>query len=204
MNKIFVTADTHFGHVNISGPALSSWSKGYRNFASVDEMDNTIIDNINSVVGEGDVLYHLGDFAMGPRDIPGMRARIKCRTIHLLLGNHDDTLDPENRKFKREAHTKHFSTIRRYREFRYGKKLITMGHYPLGSWNEVGRGAINLYGHCHGTYTRDCGRQMDVGMDCHGPNSERYTPMLLDDIVDYMRHIEPESVDHHDKGTSYH
>ena len=51
MSKSFFIADTHFGHSEIMN---------YENrpFSSVEEMDNTIISNWNSVVSDNDkVLY---------------------------------------------------------------------------------------------------------------------------------------------------
>jgi calcineurin-like phosphoesterase family protein len=74
-----------------------------------------------------------------------------------------------------------------------------MCHYPLGSWNEIGKGAIQLYGHCHGSYEFNRGRQLDVGVD-----SNDFKPWLLDDLVENLALIEPASVDHHNAKTSYH
>lgn len=53
--KIWFTSDTHFS----SGRTLEL-SK--RPFKTVEEMDNTIIENWNSIVGKDDVVFHLGDF----------------------------------------------------------------------------------------------------------------------------------------------
>ncbi|MBL8880695.1 MAG: hypothetical protein JNG88_16400 [Phycisphaerales bacterium] len=54
---IWFTADTHFGHANIIKHCR-------RPFASVEEMDETLLRNINARVGRSDTLYHLGDFAL--------------------------------------------------------------------------------------------------------------------------------------------
>lgn len=198
MNKIFVTSDTHFSHRNICGPSLTNWDKGFRNFSSLEEMNEVLINNLNEAVAEDDVLYHLGDFAMGMRKlIPGLRARINCQTIHLILGNHDDTLDKRNKKYSPE-HRALFSSVERAEEFRHKGQLICMFHYPLGSWNEIGCGAIQLFGHCHGSYDRVVGRQLDVGVD-----GNDFKPWLLDDIVQKMLAVEPASVDHHNSETSY-
>lgn len=199
MGKIFVTSDYHYGHKNISGPSLSNWDHGYRAFPSVEEMNECLIQNTNDIISENDTLYHLGDFAMGPRNrLPEYRNRINCKTIIQINGNHDDSLIPSNRKYDKE-HKKLFSSVQGYLEIRHKGILFCMFHYPLGSWNEIGRNSINLFGHCHGTYKFCRGRQMDVGVD-----TNNYKPYLLEDIIDMMDSVSSENVDHHTSETSYH
>lgn len=53
--NIFFTSDTHFWHENIIKFCN-------RPFSSVEEMNDTIIENWNKVVGENDIVFHLGDF----------------------------------------------------------------------------------------------------------------------------------------------
>lgn len=57
--KIWFTSDTHFGHNNIMKFCQRPWK-------TVEEMDNALIQNWNSVVGENDIVFHLGDFAFAP------------------------------------------------------------------------------------------------------------------------------------------
>ena len=54
MNKVFFTADMHFGHENVIG-------FDGRPFASADEMDSELIKRWNNKVGKGDLVYVLGD-----------------------------------------------------------------------------------------------------------------------------------------------
>lgn len=191
MSNIYVTSDTHFNHTNICGPSISKWPSGYRHFESLEEMNDTIIDNINAVVGYDDTLYHLGDFAFGDKtQIPTLRRRINCKNIILLQGNHDGRLWKDYRD--------EFSRTEKYVELRVGSTKVCMFHYPIGAWNENGRGAINLHGHSHGNY-QAVGRQLDVGVDCND-----FKPLLLDDVVELMQQIKPVAVDHHTKETNYH
>jgi calcineurin-like phosphoesterase family protein len=78
----FFTADTHFGHVNILRYCD-------RPFGSVEEMDAALIARWNRRVGPTDTVYHLGDFALGPRALwPDYRRQLNG-TIVFILGNHD-------------------------------------------------------------------------------------------------------------------
>jgi len=79
---IFFTSDTHFNHANILRYCPRPWS-------TVEEMNEGLIQNWNSVVGQEDTVYHLGDFAMGDRSkVPEILSRLNGRII-LVRGNHD-------------------------------------------------------------------------------------------------------------------
>ena len=54
--KIWFTSDLHFGHQNIIKFCNRPWE-------TVEEMDKALIENWNSVVGENDIVFDLGDFA---------------------------------------------------------------------------------------------------------------------------------------------
>jgi len=70
--KVFVTSDTHYGHKNICR-GVTAWRlpdgsipiDQTRDFDTIEQMNESIISGINSVVGEDDVLIHLGDFSFG-------------------------------------------------------------------------------------------------------------------------------------------
>lgn len=65
--RLFFTSDTHYNHSNICS-ATTSWGKGEgntRKFNSLEQMNNTLVSNINEVVGENDILFHLGDWSFG-------------------------------------------------------------------------------------------------------------------------------------------
>lgn len=78
----FFTSDTHFGHKNII-----KYSE--RPFVDFYHMDWTIIDRWNETVGDTDVVYHLGDTALGDssrwdeifKSLNGYKV--------LVVGNHD-------------------------------------------------------------------------------------------------------------------
>ena len=84
MSEIFFTSDLHFGHKN-----LLKFTKP-RPFTTIEEHDQTIIDNWNSVVNQDDTVYVLGDIAMG-MDPDKLEDYLKKLNGHkrLILGNHD-------------------------------------------------------------------------------------------------------------------
>ena len=191
---IYFTADSHFNHRNICR-GTSQWSavNGTRDYVDLEQMNAAILHRINHAVRPDDTLYHLGDFAFGNKDeIPALRARISCKNVHLIMGNHD-----QHYVKKRPELFEGFSSISYYKEIRYNKLLISMCHYPLGSWNEIGKGGINLHGHCHSNYTRTVGRQMDVGFDAIG------MPINIVTVYEIMSTVDPVLVDGHNEETNY-
>ena len=93
-NNIFIFSDPHFGHKNIVR-SVSSWDdkSGCRDFNSIEEMNETIVKNINSTVSENDLLFCLGDWSFGGQaNISKYRNMINVKEIRLTPGNHDDKL----------------------------------------------------------------------------------------------------------------
>ena len=81
MNTFF-TADTHFGHKNIIKYCN-------RPFASLDEMNETLIENWNKVVSLEDTVYILGDFAYCSKtSVEDFLKRLNGEK-HLISGNHE-------------------------------------------------------------------------------------------------------------------
>ena len=80
--KIWFTSDTHFCHKNII-------KYEDRPFPDTETMNSEIIKRWNSVVGPDDVVYHLGDVALGPADrFYSLVSALNGRKI-LIRGNHD-------------------------------------------------------------------------------------------------------------------
>lgn len=77
----FFISDMHFDHANII------W-KCDRPFRSVDDMNNTIVTRWNATVGDNDVVFVLGDVALGRGETELWLSRLKGHKI-LIKGNHD-------------------------------------------------------------------------------------------------------------------
>jgi calcineurin-like phosphoesterase family protein len=77
--RIFIIADTHFGHARMTE---------YEGRPA--DFDERIAANWNALVAPEDVVLHLGDVAFGRGfDLAGLMARLNGRKI-LCLGNHDE------------------------------------------------------------------------------------------------------------------
>ena len=200
--NVFLTSDTHYGHKNICR-GVTDWRlpdgsipvSQTRDFLSVDEMNDVIVRNINEVVGENDILIHLGDWSFGGfENIRKFRDRILCKEIHLILGNHDHHIE-RNRDGVRGL----FKSVNEYVELTVGGDKFVLMHYPLSSWNGLNKGVIHLHGHVHLPNEKKFGkgRKMDVGMD----GSEEFRPYnLIREIVPIMKKREIVSdmeFDHH-------
>lgn len=82
--NIFFTADFHLNHANVIKYAN-------RPFNSVEQMNQTIIQNWNAIVKPSDIVYFLGDFAFaGKEKIREFRSQLNGDII-LIVGNHDRT-----------------------------------------------------------------------------------------------------------------
>jgi len=170
--KVWITSDTHYGHKNICR-GVTSWRlpdgsipiNKTRDFDTIEEMNEAIVDGINSVVGQDDVLIHLGDFSFGGfENIQKFRDRIICKEIHLILGNHDTHIE-NNKGDVQEL----FTSVNHYTRLLYKNKTFVLCHFPISSWDGLSKGNIQLHGHVHlPTNLRfGKGKKMDVGMDGH-------------------------------------
>jgi calcineurin-like phosphoesterase family protein len=144
------TSDTHFGHVNIV--RLSD-----RPFASVEEMNEELVRRWNARVARGDTVYHLGDFALGPRGTAGIwRARLNGNIV-LVLGNHD-----RSKTAMREAG---FDVVLNRLDVCVEGVNVSMRHAPPKPENRDTVGCdLFLHGHVHNAWVRD-GKCINVGVD---------------------------------------
>lgn len=160
--EICFTSDTHAYHKNIC-KGVSSWSDGYRDFSTIEEMTDHIADNINAVVKPDMTLVHCGDWSFGGyANIKKFRDKINCKKIYLTLGNHDENIAID----KNDELRKLFYRVDHYREFAVEGQMVVCCHYPMRSWHDIQRHSWMLWGHCHGSlYDDRTALSIDVGMD---------------------------------------
>jgi len=200
--KVWITSDTHYGHTDICR-GVTNWRlpngdipvNQTRDFPTIEKMNAAIVNNINSLVGQDDILIHLGDWSFGGFEkIEEFRNRIICQNIHLVLGNHDHHID-RNRGDIRKL----FLSVSWFEQFEYMGETIECCHYPISSWNNLRKGRVHLHGHCHLPHNQKIsnGRRMDIGMD----GNPEFEPYDLHEVIKMLKKREIGSemgpLDHH-------
>lgn len=202
---IYFTSDTHYFHKNIAGPNTSMWKSGYRDFEDEKEMSKHIVKVFNKTVNEDDTLYHLGDWSFaGIQNIWNFRKQLKCKNIHLILGNHDEHIRKNkilpNVEGWGDEITKHtqdvFTSVQDVLTVKHNKHEFFLSHYSHKIWNGSYRGTIHLYGHSHGTI-EDFGKSMDVGIDNAKKILGEYRPFSIEEIISIMNEKDIKLIDHH-------
>lgn len=222
--KVFFTSDTHFGHGNIikychrpflgerdkqelsktgmwhngnwKGEGSSNWRMSYE---AIDLMDQELLKQINNTVGENDLLYHLGDFAMPGKGDYYYKCRryrdaIKCKNIVLIWGNHD------HREIKDM-----FSATYDLKMFNVPgiNNKVILCHYAMAVWDGSHRGNIQMYGHSHAEAepwlerTMVGRRSLDVGVDNAAKLLGAYRPFSVAEILNQVGSRPGFAFDHH-------
>ena len=87
---------------------------------------------------------------------------------HLILGNNDDAAT---------AALAGWASVEHYREMTVNGAHVILCHYPFRTWNQKGKGSVNLHGHSHGLLKPDT-REYDVGV-----NAWDYRPVAFETIT---------------------
>lgn len=166
-----------------------------RPFNTIEEMNEALITNWNSVVNQEDEVYHLGDVALCKADfLKSILDRLNGK-IYLIKGNHESTALDKKCISRFEWVKDYFKTDVLVDE---KETRICMFHYPIAAWDKMHHDSLMLHGHCHGSFTTGQGKILDVGVD--GPIS-KLRPLSLDEISTYMRERKLHVVDHHSPET---
>ena len=135
---------------------------------TVEQMDEVIIENWNSVVNRKDLVYILGDFAW--KNHSSYLHKLNGSKI-LIKGNHD---------FMNQKTLSLFREVTPLKDIKIEKVKVTLCHYAMMSWNCSFHGSWALYGHSHGNLSHP-GLAMDVGVDCNN-----YTPVSWVQVKEKM------------------
>ncbi|NLR10519.1 MULTISPECIES: metallophosphoesterase family protein [Lactobacillaceae] len=163
----YFTSDTHFFHKDLLG--MNDFAP--RPFATVEEMNQTIIDHWNARVTPTDTVYHLGDIALyftrpavkSDEAVANVLSQLNGH-LELIKGNHDSRAlfkylaahNPVDHGQPKYAFHDVGALIK------YDHRQYYMTHYPmmLGIVNQI----INLHGHIH-HYAVPVKENINVGVD---------------------------------------
>lgn len=139
--KNFYISDWHYGHNNI----IHLDNRPYKN---VEEMNEALIDNWNSVVTNEDTVYSLGDmFWCDTAEATEVLKKLNGKKV-LVIGNHDRIHDVQFRK--------QFEKIEHYVEVKDNSRRVLLSHYPMPFYRgDYNPNIIHLYGHIHTTIEHD-------------------------------------------------
>jgi len=168
MSMIYFSADLHLGHANIIRYTN-------RPFKSLEEMDETIINNFNARIKPEDTVFHVGDFCF--RNSPGGKEgegtttrakeyikRLNCGLV-FIVGNHDSS---------NSLKTPIESIV-----LRYGGMRIKLVHDPKYADSSF---ELNLCGHVHDAWKvkklSDKSYIYNVGVDVN-----KFMPITFDEIM---------------------
>lgn len=189
------TSDTHFSHANII-------KYTQRPFADTDEMNRELTSRWNAVVAPTDVVWHLGDLALG-RDIEQqvmMTAALNGRKL-LVPGNHDRIASfyeggQQRERFRRVYESAGWEIMPEELEHEIQGRTVLVSHFPYAGDSHsdhdrylanrpIDRGLPIIHGHVH-TEFAERGRQFNVGVDVRD-----YRPVNEDRIATWLQQLAP-------------
>jgi calcineurin-like phosphoesterase family protein len=166
MVRTFLISDTHFGHDNIckftrdDGSQLRPWD-------NLEDMEEALVENWNSVVSSSDRVYHLGDVAIPRRGLKVL-AKLNGRKV-LIKGNHDI--------FSLKDYLEYFDDIR---GCHYLDRYM-MSHIPIHECG-MGRYKGNIHGHLHYRSVLGADGQPDLRYKCVCVEHTNYKPIDFEEV----------------------
>jgi len=183
---IYFSADQHFDHINIIKHCN-------RPFSSIGEMNETLINNWNSVVAPRDFVYILGDFTLSDVDV----AFTYLNRLHgkklVMPGSHDRWM----RKLRGDGMvSNNVWVLPPLYTLKVEKQTIVLCHYAMRTWDKSHYNSWQLYGNSHGKLP-PVGKQWDVGVDNNNffPISLDMVKKLMDNSEDNFNFVGRKNVD---------
>lgn len=173
MGNTWFTSDWHFGHDRefIYKP---------RGFNTIEEMNETIIQNHNANVNDDDDVFVLGDLMLGEPDNIKYIKRMRGR-LHIIRGNHDTDV-----RIKMYSELPNVVEIKDAMFWRFRKYHFYMSHFPVLTGNlqqeHLYQMTLNLFGHTHSKekFYEDRPYMYNVAIDAHGK------PIEIENIIAEM------------------
>lgn len=180
MTTLFCS-DTHLQHAKIL-------TFGSRKFASIEEHDNTILQNILSTASKENILWHLGDVSVGgdltEETIEKLKQIVAAyKRFHVVPGNHDTK--PKLKRYAEIGIIVEPGMV----EF---KGEICLTHPPvhtqqLGGEGYEGRFKMNIHGHLHDHIITRLVERLPIPLDSLAPimveeKDHRYVNVSMEQI----------------------
>lgn len=165
MPKVFLTADTHFGHWGVTKFLRSDGTK-LRPWDNPNDMDKDMVALWNDTVGPNDKVYHLGDVVINRRALPTLKLLHGDKV--LIKGNHDI--------FKLHDYTEYFRDIRAY----HVMDKFLLSHIPVHESQKY-RWNGNIHGHLHSNSIDD------DWYTCVSVEQTAFKPILFEELVHKIR-----------------
>jgi len=178
MQKNYFGSDWHLCHANII-----KYDK--RPFKSVQEMNDTILFNHNTIVKPGDNFYFLGDFCFDVRRAEEF-LELMNGNLFFIKGNHDknDTI---------KLYKQYGTYLGEQKKIKIGEQEIVLNHYSMNVWDKCHHGSWHLFGHSHGSLLDNPNSlSFDVGCNIWG-----YEPLEFERVKEIMSHKTFKPIDHH-------
>ena len=134
MPSVFLTSDTHFGHMGVCRFMREDGVTKLRPWDSPEEMDEAMVKMWNETVKPTDKVYHLGDVVINRKAL-NILHRLNGDKV-LIKGNHDI--------FRLDEYTPFFRDIR-------GSHVMNgliLTHIPVHP-DQLYRFGCNIHGHLH-------------------------------------------------------
>ena len=133
-NMVYFIADPHFGHENVL--RLCN-----RPFETIEQMNETLIQNWNRRVTGSDNIYIVGDLFFRCEDPEAILRRLHGKK-QLIVGNHDSSW------MGKVQVEKYFKSVELMAITSTGTHAVTLCHYPLLSWKHA-KTSYMIHGHIH-------------------------------------------------------
>lgn len=164
MSDRFVISDTHFRHANAVLKFKRADGTPLRDFSSVEECDEFMVEQWNKTVSKNSTVYHLGDVAIAKRGLEVVK-RLNGKK-RLIMGNHD--------VFKnKDYYEAGFEKLAGVRVF---VDKFVLSHIPLFEKCVSDRFICNVTGHLHANYINSP-RYLTVSVE-----QTNYTPLSFEEV----------------------
>ena len=177
---IYFTSDLHFGH-------NKEFIYKVRGFDSIEEHDEALISNWNSMVSDEDTVFVLGDIMLKDND-NGIRCWNRLRGHKKVIwGNHDTAAKRALILECPNTEEIGFATF-----WEYDDHIYYLSHYPTLTANHDDnepnkKKVYNICGHTHST---DKFHDFDKGLIYHvEPDCHNNCPVSIDTIISDLKNV---------------